>query len=318
MNQKGIVLTGLIYALFTFFLLLLISLLTVLWYRQNMLNNLGNDANNIYDEPYIASMPLPSRFTLGAGSGGYYLYKNNSNYFVGLNPNNWIQLGTIGGNLIMWRAVKSDAAGIKLVYEGVKNGALAPTANGRITYASNQYVAWDDNNSNIWDNSNSNIKYKLDVWYATLSGVSEYIQPVNWCVGAVGEDPILSDFQEEECLSRSTPAGVFQGYSGRSAVGLINPSDYISTSASTICNTWGQVTCGTEGNFLAKVGQYSFWTLNALNLPSNVWIVSSDGSLTPGSANNSSTISIRPVINLSKDVLWNSGTGTLASPYTIK
>ncbi|MDD2203317.1 MAG: hypothetical protein PHT75_01830 [Bacilli bacterium] len=50
MNQKGIVLSGLVYVLLIFFLLLILSLLTVMWYRQNTLNTLSNNANEIYDE----------------------------------------------------------------------------------------------------------------------------------------------------------------------------------------------------------------------------------------------------------------------------
>ena len=55
MNRKGIVLSGLIYALLAFFLLLVIGLLAVLWYRQNAIDELSRDANAIYDDPYIPS-----------------------------------------------------------------------------------------------------------------------------------------------------------------------------------------------------------------------------------------------------------------------
>jgi hypothetical protein len=50
MNQKGIVLSGLVYVLLIFFLLLLLSLLMVMWYRQNTLNSLSDNANSIYDD----------------------------------------------------------------------------------------------------------------------------------------------------------------------------------------------------------------------------------------------------------------------------
>ena len=46
-------LSGLIYALLAFFLLLVIGLLAVLWYRQNAIDELSRDANSIYDDPYI-------------------------------------------------------------------------------------------------------------------------------------------------------------------------------------------------------------------------------------------------------------------------
>jgi hypothetical protein len=64
MNQKGIVLSSLVYALFTFFLLLLVSFLVVLWYRQNAINSLADDANNIYDEPYVPDTEYQEDFVI--------------------------------------------------------------------------------------------------------------------------------------------------------------------------------------------------------------------------------------------------------------
>lgn len=50
LNQKGIVLSGLIYALLIFYLLLLVSMLTILWYRQSALNVLKRQADNVYKD----------------------------------------------------------------------------------------------------------------------------------------------------------------------------------------------------------------------------------------------------------------------------
>lgn len=63
MNQKGIVLSGLVYALLVFFLLVLVTLLSVLWYRQNAIDNLGDDANKIYDEVYISEYSKEFSYT---------------------------------------------------------------------------------------------------------------------------------------------------------------------------------------------------------------------------------------------------------------
>jgi hypothetical protein len=63
MNQKGIVLSGLIYVLLTFFILLLVTLLAVLWYRQNASDVLRKDADAIYDEIYISEFSKEFAYT---------------------------------------------------------------------------------------------------------------------------------------------------------------------------------------------------------------------------------------------------------------
>jgi hypothetical protein len=63
MNQKGIVLSGLVYVLLTFFILLLVSFLAVLWYRQNALDALHKDADAIYDDIYISEFSKEFDYT---------------------------------------------------------------------------------------------------------------------------------------------------------------------------------------------------------------------------------------------------------------
>jgi hypothetical protein len=47
-NQRGIVLSALIYTLFVFFLLIVASILFVLWSRQTAVDKIKDDANDIY------------------------------------------------------------------------------------------------------------------------------------------------------------------------------------------------------------------------------------------------------------------------------
>jgi hypothetical protein len=62
-NQKGIVLSGLIYVLLTFFILLLVTLLAVLWYRQNTADALRSDTDAIYDDIYISEFSKEFAYT---------------------------------------------------------------------------------------------------------------------------------------------------------------------------------------------------------------------------------------------------------------
>lgn len=315
MNQKGIILSGLVYALLIFFLLLVASLLTVMWYRQNALNNLKDDADDIYDD-YVPEILLTSRFSINAGTSGLYTLKNGSSYFSGVDPNNWLAFGKIGGNTIMWRVIKNDPEGIKIVYEGVKNGTTAPVADGRVQVDSSNYAEWDATNSNKWERP-SDLSSKLSLWYNTLTDVSNYVQPINWCVGAIGNNPTIDEFVSGECIAQTSSGGTFVGRtSNASAVGMIRPSDYIYSSSAATCNAYNQTDCGTN-NYLAKTS-YNYWTLNAYSMDSaNIWTVLSTGAVNYNNANNA-FISIRPVLNLSSDVNWYSGNGTLTNPYTIK
>ena len=61
------------------------------------------------------------------------LYDNDW-YFEGSNPNNWVKFGMVDGITnrgIMWRIVKIDNTGIKMVYEGLENGEANPLEDGR-------------------------------------------------------------------------------------------------------------------------------------------------------------------------------------------
>ena len=71
MNKRGIVLSGLVYALLTFFLLLVVGLLSILWYRQNTIDELSRDANAIYDDPYIPNEEYTAEFFY---SGDYQVF----------------------------------------------------------------------------------------------------------------------------------------------------------------------------------------------------------------------------------------------------
>lgn len=49
MKNRGIILSSLIYTLLIFFLLLLAAILLVLWNRQNAIDKIKDDANEIYN-----------------------------------------------------------------------------------------------------------------------------------------------------------------------------------------------------------------------------------------------------------------------------
>ncbi|MDD4299006.1 MAG: hypothetical protein PHS98_05210 [Bacilli bacterium] len=320
MNQKGIVISSLVYALLTFFLLLLAGLLTILWYRQNAINNLGTDANNIYNNTYTPEVLLTTRFPLDVGTEGTYESKGDSHYFVGANPNNWVAFGMVSSTNntpILWRVIKNGPEGIKIIYEGPQNaGETPPTPNGKITLTNNY---WDSVSSNKW-NRPAYLNTALATWYNNLYVYlkSNYIQPINWCVGGIGLVDSVSDFPSYECISRALSSGKYDGFTtNQTAIGLINPSDYVNASAAASCTTYDQTICGTGGNYLYK-SAYSYWTMNAFSdNSSDIWTIDSSGAFNQIVATNTAT-NIRPVINLGPDVVWASGNGSLSNPYKMR
>jgi len=110
LNKRGIVLSGLVYALLTFFLLLVVGLLSILWYRQNTIDELSRDANAIYDDPYIPNEEYTAEFFY---SGDYQVFN------VPITGRYEIELwGAQGGSTTS--AVKGESLGGKGAYTSGK------------------------------------------------------------------------------------------------------------------------------------------------------------------------------------------------------
>lgn len=251
--------------------------------------------------------------------------KNNSRYFVGQGPNNWIEFGQVSeanATPLMWRIVRVDEEGIKLVYEGIKNGTSEPTANGRITIGANTTFIYDTS-SNKW--VGTQIASSLATWYSSVyfDDGSKYLSNMHWCISGVNNDAptLLTSFYAKECMYWITGTGTYRGRTASNiSYGLLKASDYMGASSATTCvestsNDCGILTDGSITNYLYK--NYSWWmgTANSSNT-NTTWIVESDGSL--GSSLITVPNSIRPVINVYPNVIYKAGLGTLASPYTIR
>ena len=256
----------------------------------------------------------PESANSGSGNGSY-IEKNNANYFVGSNPNNWLEFGQVSEENetpILWRIIKTDNNGLKIVYEGTKNGSNPLLNDGNI----GQYP-WNNVVDNKWE-STATIVATLNNWYENFYAANKnyYLKPIKWCIGGHGSDNI-NNIKIFECSDRNTEGGSFLGLTTNiSSVGLINTSDYISTSSSNSCYHTDHLACGTN-NFLLK-SNYNWWTINAnSNSSSSTWYVSTNGQIDFGIVTGSGRL-LRPVLNLKKFVFYNSGDGSLNNPYTIK
>ncbi|MGI6329733.1 MAG: prepilin-type N-terminal cleavage/methylation domain-containing protein [Bacilli bacterium] len=237
-------------------------------------------------------------------------YKNGSSYYVGGDPNNWIEFGEEDGIPLLWRIIKRDHEGIKIIYEGKKNNGNQPIENGRVKIDGKYSVYWDENNNNKW-NESASIKETLDSWYTGLSINNKYINPIKWCIGAFPNDSDINQIRNYQCKS-NTFGNLFSDrelslceideselvsfdlddrfFDGKtntvSPIGMINVLDYLSTSSSLECLVHYSVECGKLDNeesinFLYK--PYMYWTMNANGDDNNsVYIIDDEGEVGVG------------------------------------
>lgn len=261
--------------------------------------------------------------------------KNNDWYFDGQNPNNWVKFGMVDGITnrgILWRIVKIDDTGIKMVYEGLENGENNPLEDGRALIDGTMGIAWNISGTNKW-NEPASLEGKLNEWlsYLNIPDVSSYLQKTNWKVGGVPyQSPtIIGTFNHYQAIDSDNTGGNFDGLSkNQSYVGTINAIDFMYTSDNDNCvnsylETGSTNECAYDpssseiNNFMQKY-KYLYWTLNARSdVDSMAWDISNSG-LIGSNTVNLSTISVRPVLNLKLTSKFISGTGTIEDPYILE
>ena len=261
--------------------------------------------------------------------------KNNDWYFEGSNPNNWVKFGMVDGITnrgLLWRIVKIDDTGIKMVYEGLENGALAPLEDGRALIDGTMGIAWNTGGTNKW-NDPASLEGKLNEWFSNLNipDVSTYLSKINWKVGGVPyQSPtLISAFNHYQAIDSIDAGGNFDGLSkNQSYVGTINAIDFMYTSDNENCSksyleTGSSNECayapvgGEINNFLQKE-KYLYWTLNARSDVSNMaWDISNSGLIGSNTVTLPS-ISVRPVLNIKLKSNFISGTGTIEDPYILE
>ena len=98
-------------------------------------------------------------------------------------------------------------------------------------------------------------------------------------------------------------------------VGLLSLGDYLNASLDSNCTTSVSVSC-MNYNYLSKF-RLPWWTITGVNENTyQVYRIAERGSADDVSASGKGYI--RPVLVLSKDALYVSGTGTKADPYIVK
>lgn len=264
--------------------------------NYNATDNVG--LNSITVTRTVNVIEASLKDALGEG----FVPKYRAEYFVGPDPRNWVEFGNASDNIydyipILWRIIKSDNEGIKLIYEGPYNEGKKPLVDGKITD-----ISFDEVVSNYNDAS---VRSYLEQWYSDLNEPNKatLTSPIKWCVGGINEPYDIDTFKDEECLIKT---------SVESSIGLLNSVDYLLTSTDP-CDSYNQIGCGTT-NFLNK--SYDYMTINGVaDHPGYIFGVESNGALrrSPITKLNG----VRPVINLRSDILILGGEGSLEKPYKL-
>lgn len=226
------------------------------------------------------------------GEGLYEM--NNELVYRGQNPNNYVSFADE-----LWRIVKIDKEG-KI--------HLLITETGDET----AYGIWDDRyNAEIGSNYGIN-NYSLsrvltttkEIFDLKYSQYAKYLTTFNLCVGK----------RAEESTSKSGNIECNELIENQN-IGLLPVYDYMNASLDGLCTTTLDKACQNY-NYLAD-SNYSWWTMTAnLKDTYSAYTISYGGEVYSEYTYGSSTL--RYVITLASDVLYNSGDGTKNNPYTIR
>lgn len=283
--------------------------------------------------------------------------KNNSNYYVGSDPANYIMFGTaflgdadeeddrlsLPKNAgLIWRIIKSDDNGIKLALEHAFYKEILPyqeetdftsAFDMKLCFfppCPNPYlfnVPWSASGSNKWMNSSvkgfldsiiNDLFYSQGLFVFSMN-ITPYFASVKWCVNSLYDPDNLLGQECEDQLG--FPGGDFPGQlDAASIASIISVLDYMSASDDANCISPFDQACSNK-NYL-YLSNYNYWTVNAYSGDSNsVAMIKKDGSLDLKNAAldfvDNVPIMLRPVIMLKKNVIYQGGNGTLKDPFVV-
>ena len=234
-------------------------------------------------------------------SSGYGLYNKDGNYvFRGEVVDNYVQLDSA-----LWRIVKiTSSNNIVLIMDEPLN----------------TLVAWDDRynqeanyNAGINNYSSSRIKEKLDELYSSTNEETTTI--------------LLSDDDKSKLVSfnlctgkrATTESGAEQAVECKEVlrdqkIGLLTAADYMNASIDANCTTPTSLTCQ---NYNYLINDYNWWLATAVTgTSSNTYMVAANSGIESKQA--MMYARIRPVIYLSSETMYLSGSGTEEDPYFVK
>ncbi len=228
-----------------------------------------------------------------AGSG---LYLQGDNYvFRGENLNNYLKLSDK-----LWRIVSIDNEGNM---ELVLNDELDSS-----TVWDDRYNSESEYTSGINDYTVSRIRDELNSIYNSNDlldeNAKELVIPKNFCISG---KTIEDDIDNIDC----------EKYIENANIGLLNVYQYTNASVDTNCNKIGDRECQNYNYLKPDADSNGWWTLtpNSENTY-EVFYIESYGTVDVKRCSTNSKL--KPVIHLTKDLMYDSGKGTEKDPYIVK
>lgn len=230
-------------------------------------------------------------------TNGYGLYSYNDSYiFRGENVNNYLSFANK-----TWQILRVNTDGTIRIIENTKR----------------ESVTWDDRynidketssgiNDYVANNINSRIKDELEKIYLDEKEFKDeeraYFINHDLCIGKRSGTETINDGSIE--CSNIINNQIF---------GLIQINEYLLASLDPNCTDTLNNSC-LNYNFLAKIPT-SYWSITGDSQTTDKVYKIQNGIYLSSASNNAG---VKIVAHLSKDVLYNSGTGTLEDPYIIK
>ena len=277
----------------------------------------------------LASENAPTNSTTDWTNGG----KGITYYYTG-NPNNWVYFAGF-----YWRIIRINGDGsIRMIYQGTSanetgTGTQIQTSAFNSSHNNNMYVGYMYQSEQLHGlQTSSTIKGVLDNWYKNNianKGYGEYVDGnAGFCgdrrvSSGFGTGTISTNYQPYIRIDSSSPSLTCQTEdiyttSGSSTgnKALTQPIGLISADEAMFAGIPNWNSSNTNNYLYTR--QY-YWTMSPSYFSygyAYVFSVNSSGNLSRSSVN-STTLGVRPVINLKANVTILSGDGSSLNPYKI-
>ena len=248
-------------------------------------------------------------------------------YFAGNPTDNWVKWAGF-----YWRIIRINGNGsIRMIYQGTNanttdTGTQLQTSTFNDSYNRSEYVGLKyTTGSQHGTGSNSTIMGVLNTWYN--SKLASYVDDIDTNVGFCSDRNMASGYSWSSQPSSAIYYAAYDRLVKTSS--NVNPSFKCSNSSDLLKLPVGLITAdevimaglpwsgSTTSNYL-YTGEY-YWTMSPYAVDSSGWarvfLVYSTGRL--NGTNVTTTLGVRPVVNLKASVQISSGNGTSSNPYVI-
>ncbi len=326
MKKNGFISITIVYTFFFVFLMVLLYTISNYTDNRTMLNVVRNDIkdelNEKIDKYYLncndQTLACVIAKTYNPSSANLIYHDRSltggaldlSYRYAGSNPDNYLCFGSSAGscpsgNLYRIIGLMDENRDGFYQVKIIKNTALTSTELG---IGSGSSFPWSNNNSNEWANSNI---YTLlnDSTTGFLKAYDANWQNLidnnyAWQIGGINA---LNQVPSNILLNELNNTSVI-----RNKVGLMYISDYVYANSNTNWNK-NVNSYNSSNNWLFKSNDY-FITKNS-STSNSVYFLNTSGAI--ASTNVISSYSLRPVLYLKTNVLFQTGNGSLSSPYRI-